>query len=187
MVHPYLRRRSGEEKVELSSEAVRSVLDRTLGVPIFQEQVMKLAMVAAGFTGDEADALRRAMAAWKRKGGLEKFRDKLINGMLERHYERISPSASMSQMMGFGEYGFPECVVGETRIVDADTGRWVTIADVMSERVRLQNTLACDDDMRLRKRRVVAVIESGTKPVLRMQTALGHRIVATARTSVHDA
>ena len=180
MVHPYLRRRTGEEKVSYPSEAVRSVLDRTLGVPIFQEQVMKLAMVAAGFTGDEADALRRAMAAWKRKGGLEKFRDKLINGMLERHYERDFAERIYNQMMGFGEYGFPECVVGETRVVDADTGRWVTIEDVISERVRLENTFACDDDRRLRKRRVVAVVESGTKPVLRMRTALGHSIVATA-------
>ena len=180
MVHPYLRRRTGEEQVSYPSEAVRSVLDRTLGVPIFQEQVMKLAMVAAGFSGDEADALRRAMAAWKRKGGLEKFRDKLINGMLERHYERDFAERIYNQMMGFGEYGFPECVVGETRVVDADSGRWVTIADVMSERVRLENTLACDSDMRLRKRRVVAVIESGTKPVLRMRTALGHGITATA-------
>ena len=108
MVHPYLRRRTGEEQVSYPSEAVRSVLDRTLGVPIFQEQVMKLAMVAAGFTGDEADALRRAMAAWKRKGGLEKFRDKLINGMLERHYERDFAERIYNQMMGFGEYGFPE-------------------------------------------------------------------------------
>jgi DNA-directed DNA polymerase III PolC len=180
MVHPYLRRRTGEERVSYPSEAVRSVLDRTLGVPIFQEQVMKLAMVAAGFTGDEADALRRAMAAWKRKGGLEKFRDKLINGMLERNYERDFAERIYNQMMGFGEYGFPECVVGETRIVDADTGRWVTIDDVMSERVRLENTLACDRDMRLRKRRVVAFIESGTKTVYRLRTALGHSIVATA-------
>jgi error-prone DNA polymerase len=108
MVHPYLRRRTGEEQVSYPSEAVRSVLDRTLGVPIFQEQVMKLAMVAAGFTGDEADALRRAMAAWKRKGGLEKFRDKLINGMLERNYEREFAERIYNQMMGFGEYGFPE-------------------------------------------------------------------------------
>ncbi|MEJ0040559.1 MAG: error-prone DNA polymerase [Gammaproteobacteria bacterium] len=108
MVHPYLRRRTGEERVSYPSEAVRSVLDRTLGVPIFQEQVMKLAMVAAGFSGDEADALRRAMAAWKRKGGLEKFRDKLINGMLERNYERDFAERIYNQMMGFGEYGFPE-------------------------------------------------------------------------------
>ena len=88
MVHPYLRRRSQEEAVTYPSPEVKSVLERTLGVPIFQEQVMQLAMVAAGFTGGEADALRRAMAAWKRRGGLEPFKDKLINGMLERKYER---------------------------------------------------------------------------------------------------
>src|SRR5262245_63987086 len=87
MVHPYLRRRTGEEPVSYPSAAVKDVLKRTLGVPIFQEQVMQLAMVAAGFTGGEADALRRAMAAWKRRGGLDKFRDKLINGMVERKYQ----------------------------------------------------------------------------------------------------
>ncbi len=180
MVHPYLRRRTGEEKVSYPSEAVKGVLARTLGVPIFQEQVMQLAMVAAGFTGGEADALRRAMAAWKRKGGLEKFRDKLINGMLERNYERSFAERIFNQMLGFGEYGFPECVVGETRIVDAETGRWVTIDDVIAGKIRLSHTLACDADLRLRKRKVEAVVASGTKPVLRLQTALGHSIVATA-------
>src|SRR5262245_25676091 len=108
MVHPYLRRRTGEEKVSYPSEQVKEVLSRTLGVPIFQEQVMQLAMVAAGFTGGEADALRRAMAAWKRKGGLDRFRDKLINGMLERNYERDFAERIYKQMLGFGEYGFPE-------------------------------------------------------------------------------
>jgi error-prone DNA polymerase len=108
MVHPYLRRRCGEEPVTYPSEAVKAVLERTLGVPIFQEQVMQLAMVAAGFTGGEADALRRAMAAWKRRGGLEPFKDKLIHGMLGRGYERDFAERIFNQMLGFGEYGFPE-------------------------------------------------------------------------------
>jgi error-prone DNA polymerase len=108
MVHPYLRRRAGEEPATFPSEAVRGVLGRTLGVPIFQEQVMQLAMVAAGFTGGEADALRRAMAAWKRRGGLEPFKEKLVNGMLERNYERDFAERIFKQMLGFGEYGFPE-------------------------------------------------------------------------------
>src|SRR5436853_6377591 len=86
MVHPYLRRREGIEPVSYPSKEVRGVLERTLGVPIFQEQVIKLAMVAAGFTGDEADGLRRAMAAWRRKGGLDKYEDKLINGMRQNGY-----------------------------------------------------------------------------------------------------
>jgi len=108
MVHPYLRRRRGEEPVDYPSEAVRGVLERTLGVPIFQEQVMQLAVVAAGFTPGEADRLRRSMAAWKRKGGLEPFREKLLQGMLERGYRREFADALYHQILGFGEYGFPE-------------------------------------------------------------------------------
>ncbi|MEO8102373.1 MAG: error-prone DNA polymerase [Betaproteobacteria bacterium] len=108
MVHPYLKRRTGEEPVIYPSKAVEAVLSRTLGVPIFQEQVMQLAMVAAGFTAGEADQLRRAMAAWKRKGGLEKFRDKLVGGMRERGYDEEFAERLYKQMQGFGEYGFPE-------------------------------------------------------------------------------
>ena len=108
MVHPYLRRRQGREAISYPSEAVKAALSRTLGVPIFQEQVMQLAMLAAGFGAGEADQLRRAMAAWKRKGGLEKFHDKLINGMLERGYQLEFAEALFSQIEGFAEYGFPE-------------------------------------------------------------------------------
>jgi error-prone DNA polymerase len=108
MVHPYLKRRKGEEKVEYPSEAVKAVLQRTLGVPIFQEQVMQLAIVAAGFTPGEADQLRRAMAAWKRKGGLEPFEKKLKKGMAERHYPAEFADRIFEQILGFGEYGFPE-------------------------------------------------------------------------------
>jgi error-prone DNA polymerase len=108
MVHPYLRRRNGEETVEYPSEEVKEVLQRTLGVPIFQEQVMQLAVVAAGFTPGEADRLRRAMAAWKRRGGLGPFEDKLILGMRARGYEEDFARQIFKQILGFGEYGFPE-------------------------------------------------------------------------------
>jgi error-prone DNA polymerase len=108
MVHPYLRRRQGLEPVSYPSEAVRGVLERTLGVPIFQEQAMQIAIVAAGFTPGEADQLRRAMAAWKRKGGLEPFRDRLLDGMRERGYADEFAEALYRQIQGFGEYGFPE-------------------------------------------------------------------------------
>jgi len=108
MVHPYLRRRSGEEAVDYPSEDVKEVLQRTLGVPIFQEQVMQLAVVAAGFTPGEADRLRRAMAAWKRRGGLGPFEEKLINGMRERGYKEEFARQIFRQIEGFGEYGFPE-------------------------------------------------------------------------------
>ncbi len=108
MVHPYLRRRNGEEVVDYPSEDVKDVLQRTLGVPIFQEQVMQLAVVAAGFTPGEADQLRRAMAAWKRRGGLGPFEEKLIVGMRERGYEEEFARQIFRQIEGFGEYGFPE-------------------------------------------------------------------------------
>lgn len=108
MVHPYLRRRNGEEAVTYPSDAVLGVLERTLGVPIFQEQVMELAVVAAGFTPGEADQLRRAMAAWKRRGGLGPFEDKLKAGMRERGYSDSFAEQIFAQIKGFGEYGFPE-------------------------------------------------------------------------------
>ena len=108
MVHPYLRRRAGIEPVTYPNEAVRSVLERTLGVPIFQEQVMQLAMVAAGFTAGEADRLRRSMAAWRRHGGLEHFEARLVEGMKERGYPQEFAQAIYRQILGFGEYGFPE-------------------------------------------------------------------------------
>jgi DNA-directed DNA polymerase III PolC len=180
MVHPYLRRRQGTDPVTYPSDAVRGVLERTLGVPIFQEQVMQLAVVAAGFTPGESDQLRRSMAAWKRKGGLEHFERRLIEGMRERNYDEAFARQIYQQILGFGEYGFPECVVGETRVVDADTGRWVTVDEIFSGRVPFKNTLACDDELRLQKRKVIEVRASGTKPVWRLHTALGHTVTATA-------
>jgi error-prone DNA polymerase len=108
MVHPYLKRRQGLEPVTYPSEAVRGVLERTLGVPIFQEQVMQLAIVAAGFTPGEADRLRRSMAAWKRKGGLQIFEQRLVDGMGARGYEEAFARQIYQQILGFGEYGFPE-------------------------------------------------------------------------------
>lgn len=108
MVHPYLRRRQGIDPVSYPSEALKEALGRTLGVPVFQEQVMQVAMLAAGFTAGEADGLRRAMAAWKRKGGLEKYYDKIVHGMTSRGYEREFAEQIFEQIKGFSEYGFPE-------------------------------------------------------------------------------
>jgi error-prone DNA polymerase len=108
MVHPYLERREHPDKVSYPSPALKEVLERTLGVPIFQEQVMQIAIAAAGFTPGEADQLRRAMAAWKRRGGLEPFREKLIDGMLARGYTMDFAERIYSQIQGFGDYGFPE-------------------------------------------------------------------------------
>ncbi len=108
MVHPYLRRRQGLEKVDYPTEELREVLEKTLGVPLFQEQAMKLAIVAAGFTPSQADQLRRAMATFRKTGAIQEFRDKLVNGMTARGYEKDFAERCFRQIEGFGEYGFPE-------------------------------------------------------------------------------
>ena len=108
MVHPFLRRRQGLEPEVYAKDELRSALQRTMGVPIFQEQVMQIAMIAAGFSGGEADSLRRAMAAWRRKGGIEKFYQRIIDGMEANGYEREFAESIFKMIEGFGEYGFPE-------------------------------------------------------------------------------
>jgi error-prone DNA polymerase len=108
MVHPYLRRRNGEEAVTYPSEALRSVLEKTMGVPLFQEQAMKIAIVAAGFTPAEADRLRRAMATFRHTGGIDRFEARFIQGMIENGYEPAFAERCFRQIEGFGNYGFPE-------------------------------------------------------------------------------
>ena len=108
MVHPFLNRRQGKEPVVYPSEALREALERTLGVPVFQEQVMQISILAAGFTPGEADGLRRAMAAWRRKGGIEKYYDKIVDGMTSRGYDKAFAVSIFEQIKGFSEYGFPE-------------------------------------------------------------------------------
>ncbi len=108
MVHPYLRRRNGEERVTFPSRDLEDVLGKTLGIPLFQEQAMKIAIVAAGFTPNEADGLRRAMATFRKTGTIHTFEEKLIRGMVERGYEADFAERCFRQIEGFGDYGFPE-------------------------------------------------------------------------------
>ena len=108
MVHPYIRRRQGEEPVSFPSDELGEVLGKTLGVPLFQEQAMRIAIVAAGFTPDEADRLRRSLATFRKTGTISSFRERFIGGMLERGYEHDFAERCFSQIEGFGEYGFPE-------------------------------------------------------------------------------
>ena len=108
MVHPYLRRRQGEESVCYPNQAIREVLEKTLGVPLFQEQAMRLAVVAAGFTPGEADQLRRAMGAWRRTGVIQEFHQRLVDGMVSRGLSLTFAEQVFQQLRGFGEYGFPE-------------------------------------------------------------------------------
>lgn len=108
MVHPYRRRRAGLEEITYPTEELRRVLEKTLGVPLFQEQAMRVAIECAGFSASEADLLRRAMATFKLTGGVSHFKDKLIDGMIGRGYERAFAEKTFSQIEGFGSYGFPE-------------------------------------------------------------------------------
>jgi error-prone DNA polymerase len=108
MVHPYLRRREGKEKPNFPTPELERVLGKTLGVPLFQEQAMQVAIVCAGFTPSEADQLRRSMATFKVTGGIAHFKQKLIAGMVERNYTREFAEQTVSQIEGFGSYGFPE-------------------------------------------------------------------------------
>src|SRR6185312_2844720 len=108
MVHPYLRRRDGLEPVEFPSEELKNILGKTLGVPLFQEQAMQVAIVAAGFTPSEADALRRSMATFKAQGQVTKFQEKLVNGMVAKGYTSEYAHRIFKQLEGFGSYGFPE-------------------------------------------------------------------------------
>lgn len=108
MVHPYLRRREGKEAVVYPKPELEKVLGKTLGVPLFQEQAMRVAIECAGFTPGEADQLRRAMATFKFTDGVSKFKDKLVEGMVDRGYDRAFAEKTFSQLEGFGSYGFPE-------------------------------------------------------------------------------
>src|SRR3546814_4671009 len=108
MVHPYRRRRSGEEEVTYPTPELRKVLGKTLGVPLFQDQAMRVAIECAGFTPGEADMLRQSMATFKFTGGVSHFRDKLINGMVDNAYAREFAALTFKQLEGFVSYGFPE-------------------------------------------------------------------------------
>ena len=108
MVHPYLKRRRGEEPVVYPSDDLIPVLGKTLGIPLFQEQVMQIAVVAAGFTATEADQLRRALGAFRGVGSVDKFHDRFVSGCLEKGYDRDFAEAVFRQLVGFSGYGFPE-------------------------------------------------------------------------------
>ncbi|HLN12312.1 MAG TPA: error-prone DNA polymerase [bacterium] len=180
MVHPYLRRRNGEEPVEYPHPSLIPVLESTLGVPLFQEQVMRLAVVAADYTPGEADQLRRDMAAWRRSGRIERHRDLLMSRMQAKGIAPEFAERVFNQIRGFGDYGFPQCVTAETRVIDAATGSRIAIGDVAQGRARLRCTWACGADLRLRVRRVLRATSSGRRPVFHLRTAHGRSVTATA-------
>jgi error-prone DNA polymerase len=124
MVHPYLRRREGKEPVDYPTPELEAVLSKTLGIPLFQESAMKVAMVCAGFTGGEADQLRKSMATFKFTGGVSKFKDKLVSGMVRNGYSAEFAARTFSQLEGFGSYGFPESHAASFALI-AYASNWV--------------------------------------------------------------
>jgi len=180
MVHPYIRRRRGREPVTYPHPSLEPILRRTLGVPLFQEQLLKMAMVTAGFTATEAEELRRAFGFKRSERLMAEVETKLRAGMARQGIHGAAAEEIVHAITAFALYGFPECVVGGTRVIDADTGRWVAIEDIESGRVRVENTLACDANMKIRKRRVLKATASGRRIVYRVRTALGREVMATA-------
>ena len=180
MVHPYINRRRGREPVTYPHPALEPILRRTLGVPLFQEQLLRMAMVAAGFTGSEAEELRRAFGFKRSETRMQEVEAKLRAGMAQQGITGAGAEEIVRSITSFALYGFPECVVGETRVIDADTGRWIPIEALLTRRVRIEHTLACDAHLKLRKRRVLKATSSGRRMVCRLRTALGRELVATA-------
>jgi DNA polymerase III alpha subunit len=180
MVHPYLRRRAGREEVTVPHPALEPILKRTLGVPLFQEQLLRMAMATAGFTGGEAEELRRAFGFKRSERAMKEVELKLRAGMARQGISGAAAEAIIHSITAFALYGFPECVVGETRVIDAETGGRVRIEDVAQGRVSLTHTFACDSELKIRQRRVLAATSSGPRMVYRFGTVRGREILATA-------
>ncbi|MGH7421380.1 MAG: OB-fold nucleic acid binding domain-containing protein, partial [Candidatus Rokuibacteriota bacterium] len=179
MVHPYLRRRAGREPVTVPHPALEPILERTLGVPLFQEQLLRMAMATAGFTGGEAEELRRAFGFKRSERAMREVELKLRAGMAGQGISGAAAEAIIHSITAFALYGFPECVVGETLVIDAETGRRMKIEEVVKGNVPLAHTVACDADLKLRKRRVLAATASGLRMVHRLRTARGRELMAT--------
>src|SRR5262249_10555718 len=160
--------------------SLEPILERTLGVPLFQEQLLRMAMAVAGFTAGEAEELRRAMGFKRSMQRMHAIEQRLRDGMTARGITGAVQDEIVQSITSFALYGFPECVGGETRVIDADTGRAVAIEDIATGRVPVVTRLACDADLRLQPRRVTRAIASGRKMVYRLRTSLGRQITATA-------
>jgi error-prone DNA polymerase len=180
MVHPYIRRRRGREAVSYPHPSLEPILKRTLGVPLFQEQLLRMAMATAGFTGTEAEELRRALGFKRSEQRMKQVETKLRAGMARQGIHGDAAEQIVHAITAFALYGFPECVAGETEVVDAGTGLRVRIEDVVAGRVALERTLACGADRVFRPRRVLRATASGRRLVHRLRTVHGRMLIATA-------
>ena len=180
LIPTYIRRKHGEEPVEYPHPLLEPVLKNTYGIPIYQEQVMQMAQVMAGYTLGQADLLRRSMGK-KKVEEMKKHRDIFVAGAAERGVDERTAHAVFDMMEKFAGYGFNKCVTGDTEIVDTLTGRIVKVQDLYEGRALVGRTLSCDtQSLHIHPETVLDVVDNGVKPVYRLRTASGKEIEATA-------
>ncbi|MBO6576681.1 MAG: DNA polymerase III subunit alpha [Rhodothermales bacterium] len=177
LIPNYIARKHGQEDVDFPHEMLKEVLEPTYGIPVYQEQVMKMAQVMGGYSLGGADLLRRAMGK-KKQSEMDKQRGIFVTGALDRGVDEKTANDVFDMMAKFASYGFNKCVVGSTEIHDADTGRRTTVAQLFAQK-RPMRIHALGEDGKLRPRRVEDVVWNGVKPVFELRTRLGNRIVAT--------
>jgi DNA polymerase-3 subunit alpha len=176
----YNRRLHGEEKVEYKHELLRSILEETYGIIVYQEQLMQIGAELFGYELGEADLMRRAVSK-KKKEALQKHREIFIERGPEHGVDPASANAIFDDIEFFARYGFNKCLTHDTEIIDAETGRLVRIGDLADGSATIEHTITCDlDTMRLQPGHVTDVISNGVKPVYRLTTQLGRTITATA-------
>jgi DNA polymerase-3 subunit alpha len=176
----YIRRLHGEEEVEYKHEALTPILAETLGIIIYQEQIIQVLSQLAGYTPGEADLVRRAISK-KKASDIEKHKKIFIDGCAKNNIPKAAAEAIYGDIEFFARYGFNKCLPGDVEVVDAETGRMVTIEDLYTGKASLDSTLACDtNSLKLQTGKVAAVMDNGVKPVYRLTTALGRTIEATA-------
>ncbi len=176
----YIRRLHGEEEVEYKHEALKPILEETLGIIIYQEQIIQVLSQLAGYTPGEADLVRRAISK-KKASDIEKHKKIFIDGCAKNNIPKEAAAAIYGDIEFFARYGFNKCLPGDVEVVDAETGRMVKIEDLYTGKSSLRSTLACDtNSLKLQSGAVAAVMDNGIKPVYRLTTALGRTVEATA-------
>lgn len=176
----YIRRLHGEEEVEFKHEALKPILTETLGIIIYQEQIIQVLSQLAGYTPGEADLVRRAISK-KKASDIEKHKKIFVEGCAKNNISKEAAEAIYGDIEFFARYGFNKCLPGDVEVLDASTGRLVRVEDLYTGAAKLDTTLACDiDKLKLRSGVVSAVMDNGVKPVYRLTTALGRTIEATA-------
>jgi DNA polymerase-3 subunit alpha len=179
MLDDFIKRKHGHVQIVYDHPALEPILKETYGVVVYQEQVMRIASALAGFSMSQADSLRRAMAK-KHPEVMEKIRANFIEGALKKGVNKRIAEKVFNLIEFFAGYGFNKCVVGSTEIIDADSGKVITVEDLFDRKEIAGSTFGCDDNLKIVKARIKNVIYNGVKPVYKLKTILGRQITATS-------